>query len=199
MKQPDSQPPAPGADLNTLVAGVVRSDHGSEEALYAILRDHLQTTVSMFMPPDNTDTDDVVIETITVVFDYIRREDGFDGDLISFAITVARNRCRNVLNRRKRRPQVPIEPLSEWVAHPERSPLDHLVDDEAISYLQSAVDALGQACRLILRAFYFEDRTIESIRAVTGLDTVQGVYYRRTICLRKLGDRLALRMAEFAI
>ena len=199
MKQPASQSPGPGPDLDALVAGVARRDVGAEETLFAHLRGHLRTTVSMFLPPDNTEADDVVVETITVVFDHVRREAGFDGDLIRFAITIARNRCRNIMNRRKRRPQVPIEPLSEWVAHPERSPLDHLVDDEAVSFLQTAVDALDRTCRQLLRAFYFEGRAIESIRAVTGLGTVQGVYYRRTVCLRKLGERLAVRMAEYAL
>lgn len=199
MKQPNTPPPRPDSDLDALVEGVVRHDQAAEESLFAVLQSHLRTTVSMFMSADATETDDVVVETITVVFDHVRREGGFDGDLIRFAITVARNRCRNIMNRNKRRPQVPIAPLVDWVAHPERSPLDHLVEDEAVTFLQSAVDALDKACRLILRAFYFEGRSIESIRDATGLDTVQGVYYRRTVCLRKLGEQLSLRMADYSL
>jgi RNA polymerase sigma factor (sigma-70 family) len=138
------------------------------------------------MSLDSLEADDIVQETLMVAFRYVREGDGFEGDLVRFAITVARNRCRNVANQRKRRPQVPIEPLLDWFESPDRSILDHLVSEEARSHLQAAVDGLGRMCRIILRGFYLRDYSIERLRRLTGFKTVQGVYYRRGACLKEL-------------
>ena len=194
---PNDNPSTPDCDV--LVAGVVAGDPAAESALYAMLDAHLRRTVSMFMPVADQEADDVVSESITVVFDHIRRERGFTGDLVRFAITIARNRCRNIANRRKRRPETPIEPLTEWVASPGRSPLDHLLEGETDSLLQEAIDALGRICRILLRGFYFEGRPMEALRSLLGLQTVQGVYYRRTVCLKQLAEHMALRMGDGAV
>ncbi len=187
----DSSTPNSGSpDLTVLIIGVVAGDPEQEAALYEILKQHLRVSVAQFFDKDSLETDEVVVESITAVFQYICRDKGFSGDLIRFAITIARNRCRNIVNQRKRRPQVPIEPLADWIANGDRSPLDHLLAEESQAQLQQAITELGRVCRLLLRAFYFEQTPIEVIRRRLGLDTVQGVYYRRTVCLRELGDRI---------
>jgi RNA polymerase sigma factor (sigma-70 family) len=186
----------PDQDIANLIDGVACQLPDAENKLFSLLRSHIRTSVAMFMSLDSKDADDVVGETITVVFSTINRDKGFEGDLIRFAITIARNRCRNIMNQRQRRPQVPIEPLVDWIADDQCSPLDNLMADEHHTGLQKAVDSLGRICRRLLRAFYLEDRPIESIRKLMGLSTVQGIYYRRTVCLRKLGDILTVQMAE---
>ncbi len=191
-------PPTPPTDddISLLVARVAADDTVAQHQLYALLRSHLRTTVKVFLSEDSLEAEDVISETITVVFRYIVDRSGFEGDLVRFAITIARNRCRNILNKRARHPHDPIEPLIEWVAHPDRSPLDLIQEEEARDFLQAAIDKLESICKLILRAFYLEGRPIASIRAATGLKTLQGVYYRRTVCLRKLAEVLADRMGE---
>ncbi len=181
-----SHPP----DLSVLVHGVVAGVPEHEETLFDHLREHLRVSVASFFPDGGLEADEVVVESITAVFQYLRREAGFDGDLVRFAITIARNRCRNIMNQRKRRPQTAIEPLSEWIANEDRSPLDNLLESEARAHLDQTIEKLGNVCRTLLRAFYFEEIPIEKIRQSIGLDTVQGVYYRRTVCLRELGTLL---------
>jgi len=134
------------------------------------------------------------VESITAVFQHIRREGGFSGDLIRFAVTIARNRCRNIMNQQSRRPQTPIEPLADWIANDDRSPLDNLLAEESQTLLQGAINKLSQVCRLLLRAIYFDNSNMESMRIKLGLETVQGVYYRRTVCLRELGNILVASM-----
>ncbi len=172
--------------LDEVLDGVVAGDPAAEERFYAALRAPVQTAVRRFMPLDVLGADDVVQETLTVAFRYVREGEGFEGDLVRFAITVARNRCRNLANWRKRRPQAPVELLLEWMESPERSALDRLLADEARRYLQEAVNGLGRLCRIILRGFYLRGYSMERLRAVTGFKTVQGVYYRRSVCLKQL-------------
>jgi RNA polymerase sigma factor (sigma-70 family) len=177
-------------DFDHLIKGVVAGDPVREDKLYQVLMSHLKISVRLFLDSGRMEVDDVVVESITAVFKYIRRDGGFTGDLVAFSITIARNRCRNILNQQQRRPQTPIEPLADWIANDDRSPLDHLVKEESLSLLQQTVDSLDRICRTLLRAVYFEESSIESIRIRLGLKTVQGVYYRRTICLRELGNRM---------
>ncbi len=177
-------------DLESLISGVAAGNADCENILFEILKNHVVVSIGCFLKTGSLEEDDILVETITVVFNYIKRDGGFDGDLIRFAITIARNRCRNILNQQSRRPQTPIEPLVDWIANEERSPLDNCLEDESRALLQKAIDSLTRVCRILLRSFYFEEMDIESIRGKLGLDTVQGVYYRRTVCLRELGNRL---------
>ena len=129
----------------------------------------------------------MVQESLLAVLGYLRNRGGFEGDLVRFAVTVERNRCRNILVWRSRHPDVAIEPLCEWLADPQRSPLDSLLEGETRRLLQAGLDSLSRGCRELLHWFYLEDRSIETIRQDIGLDTVQGVYYRRSVCLQQLG------------
>ncbi|MFC1572731.1 RNA polymerase sigma factor [Candidatus Eisenbacteria bacterium] len=178
-----------------LIAAFVAKDPAAADRLYQALHRPVRTAVLQFFPPDGTDVDDVVQETILAVFNYVRKQGGFEGDLIRFAITIARNRCRNIANARKRRPNVPLDSLENWIASPEKSPLDILLEHEVEETLRAALATLGRVCRQILRAFYIEGHSIENIRQETGLKTVQGVYYRRSVCLDRLGRVLAKRLA----
>jgi DNA-directed RNA polymerase specialized sigma24 family protein len=177
-------------ELAGLASRVAQGDAAAEERLFTILRDHLAVSVQCYFPTADLDFDDIMVESLQAVFAYIRREGGFTGDLVRFAITVARNRCRNLVNQRRRRPGTPVEPLAEWIADDKRSALEFLLEDEAVANLRAAVDALGDVCRRLLRAFYFDRVPMERIRVLLGLKTVQGAYYRRTACLRELGSSL---------
>ncbi len=195
---PMTQPPAhrgPGGHhLPDLIAALLEGRESAAEALYHELTGPVRDSAARFFVPDSADIDDVVQETILATFDYLKRKGGFQGDLIAFAVTVARNRCRNIVNQRARRPHVPLEPLSEWIANPQRSPLDLLTEREAMTALQAGLNALGRVCRLVLRAFYIEGRPMEEIRRELGLKTVQGVYYRRAVCLERLARLVAPRL-----
>jgi len=186
-------------DLDRILDAVVAGDPVAEERFYTILQVPVRTAVHRFMSPDALEADDVVQETLTVAFRYVREGGGFEGDLVRFAITVARNRCRNLANWHKRRPQVPIEPMLEWVESSDRSALDRLLADETRRFLQEALDGLGRLCRIILRGFYLRGYSIERLRRITGFKTVQGVYYRRGACLKKLAEAIQDSVAVYAV
>ena len=191
MKNQPPKPPRINDDeLVRLTAGVAAADSMAEEKLYARLLAPVTVAVRQFFRTDDVDAPDVIQETLAVTFRYIRDRGGFEGDLVGFAITVARNRCRNIANRRQRRPEAPLESLHDWVADPGLSPMDHLLDTEAVSLLRAGIRRLGELCRQVLRAFYLEEKTIEQIRVMTGLTTVQGVYYRRQVCVKELAEML---------
>lgn len=195
MSDPQRTGAAASDELLELAGGAAAGDAGAAERLCALLMPPVQAATRHFLPADD-EADDVVQETLVAVLEYLRRDGGFTGNLASFATTIARNRCRNLLAWRRRRPQVPIESLAEWLGHPEHTALDVLLDAELLQLLQGSLDALGEECRALLRGFYLEGRSIEELRRAAGLTTVQGVYYRRSLCLDRAAILLKARLAE---
>jgi RNA polymerase sigma factor (sigma-70 family) len=136
---------------------------------------------------DNSpDVDDVVQEALVACLGYVVAEKGFSGDLVRLAVTIARNRCRDLIRWRRRRAHVMIEPLEAWLADSSRSALDELVSDEMAHLVQLALDQLPADCRQLLLALYVEGRTPEEMRLSAGLSSVHGVYYRRGACLERV-------------
>jgi RNA polymerase sigma factor (sigma-70 family) len=171
-------------------------DRAGSEALASALDPALRPAVLGLLGPDDRDVDDVVSESIVAVLEYLTRRGEFQGSFLVFAVTVARNRCRNLLVWRRRRPQVPLEPLTEWIAHPERTALDALVERERRDMLQETLARLGTNCAQILRWFDLENVSMEEIRRRLGLRTVQGAYYRRAQCLKKAFEHLNNRLSD---
>lgn len=193
--QPTERPEGDDEKLAGQIRSCAAGDKDAEVFLYRELERPVRISVIRFLREGHPDLDDVVQEALLATLDYIRKKGGFEGDLVRFAVTVARNRCRNLLNARKRHPTVSIEPLADWIANPERSPLDLLEAKEVGRILQEALDRLDRICRIILRSFYIEGRSIRTIQKKTGLQTVQGVYYRRSVCLDQIAGILRKRLA----
>lgn len=192
---PNSPLPEP-PDLQEAAAAYAAGDDVAGENLCKVLAQPLRVAASRFLGDDSPEVDDVVQESLLAVLQYIRKGAGFSGDLVRFGVTVARNRCRNLLNWRARRPGVPLESLEGWLANTELSPLDLLLEEEMWHLLQETLDRLGSDCQELLRAFYLEEKSIDEIRRRVGLSTVQGVYYRRARCLEQAAQLLKSRLAE---
>ena len=137
---------------------------------------------------DPNDRSDLVQETLVAALQFLRRMGRFEGDFAKFAVTVACNRCRDLLHFRQRRPELREDTFSAWIADPARSPLDVLVDSEVVDLLHEGLAGLDIDCRELLSGLYLGAGTVEEFRRRAGLGSVQAVYYRRMICLRKLAD-----------
>ncbi len=186
----------PGDDgLTSIITAFLSGDPSAGDQISLALREPTYLAVRAFLGDESADVDDIVQDSILAVLHYLEKNREFSGNLIKFAVTVARNRARNLLNWRQRHRQVQIDPMLDWLANPERSPLDALLDQEVDKLLQNALDKLAPDCQVILRAFYLENRTIEQTRRLIGLKTVQGIYYRRTVCLEQAYRHLKKRLA----
>lgn len=171
-------------------------DQGAGDRLCSALRSILIRETARMLGDDDQDVEDVVQESLVATLGYLDRERGFQGDLVRLAVTITRNRCRDILRLRARRPQVAIDSLDVWLSSPGRSALDDIAESEQRSLLQAALDQIGQACRRLLHALYVEGNTPEQVRAQIGLGTVQGVYHRRSVCLSEV-KKLVQRHLKF--
>lgn len=171
-------------DLSAVIAAYAGGDDTAADKICAELRGPIRISIRTFLTPDSPDLDDVIQETLIATLAYIRKNDGFQGDLRRLAVTIGNNRCRDILRWCKRRHHVPLEPLANWIADRSQSPLDEIADREMASILKGVLLNVGVRCRELLRDLYIRGLSAEEIRAKAGLKSIQAVYYRRTACLR---------------
>lgn len=187
------------ARLTALAARYGDGHDGAGESIVAILRPVVARTVERFYAPADMDHDDLIQETLHRTLGFVRRNGGFSGDLVRFAVTVARNRCRTLYHWRQRWAQEPIEPHAEWHRSPAIGPLDCLLESEVRELLDQALQVLDEECRILLSSFYLEGERLESIRERFGLRSTQALFYRKSLCLKSalrfLMQRLAVRSA----
>ena len=179
-----------------LIEKVLNGDDDAADHLCRQLCPAVRRALASFRFATEQDQEDIAQETLVAVISFLRRSGGFDGDLIRFATTIARNRCRNLYHWRRRWKQVPIDSLEQWIADPTRNPLEMIEGRERLSHLQRALDDLSQACRQLIRAFYLQERPMVEILRDLEVGSVQALYYRRRICLKKLLFFLKKRLGE---
>lgn len=178
--------------LDRDIAAYRDGDDAAADRLCTVLRPVVLRETARMLGDDDADVDDVVQESLVAGLRYLRRERGFEGNLVRLVVTIARNRCRDVLRHRARHPNVEFEPLAVWLEHPGRSALDDLAEDESCAIIQQALVTLGRKCRKLLYYLYIAENSPELVRKRLGLGTVKGVYHRRNVCLeqvRKLVQR----------
>ncbi len=172
--------------INDAIAKYVVGDQRAGELLYEELVPHIKKSVAQYFSVGDIDSDDLIQDTILAVLDYITKNNGFDGDLTRFAITIARNRCRNVANTRSRRPETLVDEMADWLTDTGDGQLDAMMGHEARVAVQEALSKLGKLCKKVIKGFYLNNTPIEEIRLDIGLKTVQGVYSRRQVCLDEM-------------
>lgn len=191
---PDSSG-ASGDDFSRELASFLACEPGADDRLVRVLEKPVRDAAKAFLGHDNEDVHDVVQETCLAVLKYIRQQEGFQGNLIRFAVTISRNRCRNLLNWNRRWQKTPIDSLQDWIEHPEQSPLDLLADEEIGQILRDTVSKLAHPCDILLRGFFLLGRSAESLRKELGVKSVQGIYYRRDKCLHLAHKAMKKRLS----
>lgn len=174
---------------DSLVRAVRAQEPGAVDALDVLLRDRLVREALDFLGPDTRDADDVAQTTIIAVLDYVRRESGFEGDVVKLAITIARNRCRDLHRARRHRQGPDLDAVSDMVADESRSILDDLADSQRDALLWQAADELAEPCRTLIRRLFRDGVLARDLREFLGVGTVQAVYHRKMVCLRELKNR----------
>lgn len=177
------------------IAAYISGDEQAGGRICRSLEPVIRAEVQRFLHESDAEHDDVVQETLLGLLVYLRKAGRGPDRTEAFVVTMARNRCRNLYRWRKRRPSVEIESASEWLSVDGHDPLELLEAGELEGLVRDALTQLDTPCRQLLLAIYAEGRPIEDLRQQAGLGTVQGVYYRKYACLKKLA--LLLNRAWF--
>ena len=168
------------------VAAYIAGDEEAGGRLCRSLEPVVRAEVRRFLPSSDAEHDDVVQETLIALLTYLRKAGRGPDRTEAFVVTMAGNRCRNLYRWRKRRPTVELESTADWPSGAGENPLELLETAELEGLLQNALSQLDEPCRRLLIAIYVEDRPMEDLQRDAGLGTVQGAYYRKYSCLKKL-------------
>lgn len=181
------------AELQPDIIAFRRGDRDAGDRLCLRMQPAVRLAVARMLGDDDGEVEDVVQDALSAGLRYLAGDEEFAGDPTRLAVTIARNRCRDLLRQRQRRPQVAVDSFENWLSDPARSPLEELMAGEQRDHLQAALDGLARDCRVLLRALYVTGLTPEEVRRRIGLKTVQGVYHRRKVCLEKVKKFLQKR------
>jgi len=181
-----SPSPKNSPDIQELLQNFRAGDPGVSDQLVSILTEQLKHDMANFLGPSHPETEDIIQETLMATLNYLTRDVEFQGDLIGLAVTIARNRGRDLLRRNQRWTQTSIEPLAEWLESPQKNALEMVEASERRALLQKALDSLPHKCNNLLRLIYLEEIDTEEITKSMGLKSRQVVYYRKAACLRRI-------------
>lgn len=176
--------------LDQAIAAYITGDDESGNPICRRLDPVIRAEVARFLPVSDPDRDDVVQEILLAFLAYLRRAARSPASAEAFVVTMAGNRCRNLYRWRKRRPSLELSRTADRLVAGNLDPLELLESREREAMLRDAFARLEAPCRNLLRAIYSEQRPIEELQGEAGLSTVQGIYYRKYVCLRKLSALL---------
>ena len=172
-------------ELDAAAAACRTGAPGACERLAALLRGPLGREVARFLGPDSAAVDDVIQESLLTSMRYVQADVEFDGDLVRLAVTIARNRCRDLLRKQSRHRHAPLDADHEDLPDPRPPVTDRLEHEQRHALLQRALDQLDPDCRRLLQGLFQEGRRGEDLRRELGLGTVQTVYQRKAACLAR--------------
>jgi len=163
---------------------------GAKEHLAAALYPIMLGTAMGILGETFEESEDAVQDALISVFAYLRKRGEFGGNVEAFAVTVTRNRCLDLLRRRRR--NAGPGALQGRVDESSPDPLSKVIDEQQRRNLARAFDRLDPDCQNLLIQNYFQGKTIKWISRRTPGGKLQFTYYRRRRCLEKLGRLLNL-------
>lgn len=169
-------------DLQAYISG----DDAAGDRICRSLTAAIRSEVRRFLAADDPEHDDIVQESLLALLRYLRRAQHCPERPEAFVVTIAGNRCRNLYRWRKRRPTIELEQAASILPAGDTDPLDRLEDKEAEDGLIRAFAGLDSDCQQLLLAIYREERPMTALQREAGLRSVQAVYYRKYVCLRRL-------------
>jgi RNA polymerase sigma factor (sigma-70 family) len=166
----------------------LRSDANPDEAIRHLYRTQFRLTVAYIKQNSGTEEDaEDIFQELVLLFIEILKKDKFRGEssISTFLYALTRNIWLNELNRRgksKRRDE--IFEKGKDVSDVDVSYL--IADRETKMHLMKVVDKLGETCKKILLAFYFENLAIKEILQTLNYENEQVVRNKKYKCLKQL-------------
>ncbi len=162
---------------------ITRAQRGDADAFELIVRDRLEPCYAICLsvvhsPDDARDATQEAFVSAWRRLPRLRDPERFDGWLRAIAI----NASRDVLRRRRRLREVPIEDAMSGSSEP---PGDGRID------MESAVERLSPGGRQVAERYYLEDQPISEISASLGVPvgTVKSRLFHARAILREILDR----------
>jgi RNA polymerase sigma factor (sigma-70 family) len=177
-------------DLSLIQA--LRSDTIPDEAIRHLYRTQFNLTAAYIRQNSGSDQDaEDIFQEVVLVFIEVLKKDKFRGEssISTFLYALTRNIWLNELKKRgrsKHRDEV-------FEKNKDKTDMDvgHLiVNREMKSQLMQLVETLGETCKKILLAFYYENLAMKEILKTLEYENEQVVRNKKYKCLKQLEQML---------
>jgi RNA polymerase sigma factor (sigma-70 family) len=171
----------------------LRSDANPGEAIRYLYRTQYQSTEAYIKQNSGTSEDaEDIFQEVVLVFIEILKKDKFRGEstVSTFLYALTRNIWLNELKKRgksKLRDEI-------FEKSKEKETMDvsyHIANRESKSRLMQLVEQLGENCKKILLAFYFENLAMKEILKQLNYENEQVVRNKKYKCLKQLEQMIA--------
>jgi len=166
----------------------LRSDANPDEAIRYLYRTQFRMTAAYIKQNSGTEEDaEDIFQEVVLVFIEILKKDKFRGEssISTFLYSLTRNIWLNELNKRGKS-RLRDEKFEKGKGTTDMDVSHLIADREVKSQLMDIVDKLGETCKKILMAFYFENRAIKEILQNLNYENEQVVRNKKYKCLKQL-------------
>jgi RNA polymerase sigma factor (sigma-70 family) len=171
----------------------LKSEINADEAIRHLYRTQYRLTSAYIRQNSGTDQDaeDIFQEVILVFIDVLKK-DKFRGEssVSTFLYSLTRNIWLNELKKRGRSKK--RDEVFEKGKDQTDMDVSHLIVNREIkTQLMQVVESLGETCKKILLAFYFENLAMREILKTLNYENEQVVRNKKYKCLKQLEQMLA--------
>ena len=178
-------------DLSLIQA--LKSDTNRDEAIRHLYRSQFNLTAAYIRQNSGTDEDaEDIFQELILIFIEVLKKDKFRGEssISTFLYALTRNIWLNELKKRGRS-KLRDEIFEKGRDQTEIDVSHLIVNREEKTQLMKLVDSLGETCKKILLAFYFENLAVKEILKTLKYENEQVVRNKKYKCLKQLEQMLA--------
>ncbi len=173
-------------DINLLQA--LRSDSNTDEAIRHLYRTQFNITTAYIKQNSGSeeDAEDIFQEVMCTFIELVKKEK-FRGEssVSTFLYALTRNTWLNELKKRGRA-KLRDEKFEKEKETTGMDVSHFITNREMKAHLMQLVDSLGDTCKKILLAFYFENRAMKEILKTLEYENEQVVRNKKYKCLKQL-------------
>jgi RNA polymerase sigma factor (sigma-70 family) len=171
----------------------LRSDENPDEAIRFLYHEQFSRTTAYIIQNSGSEQDaEDIFQEVILVFIELLKKDKFRGEssVRTFLYSLTRNTWLNELKKRGR------SKLRDKIYENGKDKTDEdvshlIVNREIKSQLMQMVDNLGETCKKILLAFYFENLAMREILKTLNYENEQVVRNKKYKCLKQLEQILS--------
>jgi len=172
---------------------ILRSDAAPDEAIRQLYRSQFGITKAYINQNNGSDEDaEDIFQEVILVFIELVKKDKFRGEssISTFLYAITRNTWLNELKKRGRS-KLRDEKFEKAKDNTEMDISHYMVNRELKTQLMRLIDSLGETCKKILLAFYYDNLAIKEILQNLQYENEQVVRNKKYKCLKQLEQMLA--------
>lgn len=174
---------------------MIKTGHNLDGVIKYLYRSHfVKANIYIKQNSGNQEDAEDIFQDVIVSFIQLVQKDKFRGDssISTFIYVLIRNAWLNELKRRKRS-KLREEKYENEKDKSEVGASEYIVNRELKNQVVELIGSLGENCKKILMAFYYDNLSIQEILLNLHYENEQVVRNKKYKCLQKLQEILALQ------